>query len=282
MKSTVSKFFSWTPSTKTISFLDIFGFNILLSFFWNLIFKIIFFLKKKNRKLLSEKEIFNLNRDGFCVIENFMSIEDYKDLKQKLSHFIIEKNEFNDSNDISIPLKTFNKNFMQDKILDNYFGKNSDLHCLIEYISNISSNIETPLEYRKIIINNEKGIDRYSDSQEKLHKDVFYDTYKAIFYLNDTNEDNGAFIYLRGSSIFKVLNIFKNYLNGIMGINSYEKIYNNKQDEISVKAKENSLIIMNASGLHKRGVFNRKGFRETIFADFRHFHSIYNLKSIIK
>ena len=90
----------------------------------------IFFLKKKNRKLLSEKEIFNLNRDGFCVIENFMSAEDYKDLKHKLSHFVIGKNELNDSNDISIPLKTFNKNFMQDKILDNYFGKvlNNDLY----------------------------------------------------------------------------------------------------------------------------------------------------------
>ena len=164
--------------------------------------------------------------------------------------------------------------------MDHYFGKNSKLHNTIEYLTKIRSDYNAPIEYRSFINANNKELNSYSDQQECIHKDVFYNSYKAILYMEDTNEQNGAFQYMNGSQNFSFKSFLLNFLAGLFGIKAFSWIKVKNDDEIkSINCKANSLIIMNAKGLHRRGVFKNKGSRKTLFIDFRQFHSLFNLFS---
>ena len=96
-------------------------------------------------------------------------------------------------------------------------------------------------------------------------------------YLEDTNFKNGAFEYLIKSHKFSFKRLFIEYLNSISKkktkltelIKKFLKIN-------SVEGKKNSLIIMNAKGFHRRGLFYEDTIRSTIFIDFRYLHTLGN------
>ena len=52
---------------------------------------------------------------------------------------------------------------------------------------------------------------------------------------------------------------------------------NEKKNIISLEAKKNSLIIMNAKSIHCRGIFSKEGIRKTIFIDFRFLNTLLNI-----
>lgn len=276
MKSTLVKIINWTPSPQLNFLFNILGINLIISFLWDLILRIFFFVFKKKQNLLSEIERKQLEENGFLEISNFMEENDFIHLNNLIKNKTKELSP--DILDFSYTIQTFNKVKLDTEILKKYFGRSSDLHKSIQFISGIKSKIQPPIEYR-IIKNNKERLESYADLQDKLHKDVFYNSYKAILYLNDINKNNGAFVYATGSSKTSLLNFFHNYINGVFGIKNYEKVYKNIKKK-DLEAKANTLIIMNAKGLHQRGKFYSKGERKTLFIDFRYFHSLYNLKSL--
>jgi hypothetical protein len=273
----LKKILNWTPTPQLNIIMNLVGLNLIISYCWNLFFKVIFFKYKKKQTLINHEQYDQLSKNGVLQIDNFLNEDDYIKLKNLIDEETKEKSS--SSTDYSITLQTFNKINLRSNILTKYFGVNSELQKCIECLSGIKSKIQPPIEYR-VIKNENKVLDHYDDQQDKLHKDVFYDSYKAIMYLNNVDKGNGAFIYALGTSSLTLGNIFYNYINAIVGIKSYEQVYKNLNKQ-SLEAKENSLIIMNASGLHQRGKFNMEGERKTLFIDFRYFHSLYNLKSLL-
>jgi len=279
-KLVFNKIISWSPGIKLFTPLNLIGFNIFLSSLWNNFFKFFsFFCFTKKNNLLDESKVSELSENGFTIIENFLNEDHFKELKEQIkSHR--DNNYIKHKNDVSFIIRTPRKNHLESKLLNYYFGKNSKLHNTIEYLTKIKSNFNAPIEYRAITNDDNQELCKYEDQQEYIHKDVFYDSFKAILYMEDTNHLNGAFQYLKGSNKFSLKSCLLNFLAGLFGIKAFGWIKLKKIDEIqSVDGKANSLIIMNAKGLHRRGIFREKGIRKTLFIDFRQFHSIFNIVS---
>ena len=118
---------------------------------------------------------------------------------------------------------TFKKNIIKSEILDKYFGPKSIIYSLITSVTGINSELNPPIEYRQIQ-NTEERKTSYSDNQHLLHFDVNYQSYKAILYLNDTDEKNGAFKIIPKSHKVTVKRLKKEYVYSIS--NKIDKIDN--------------------------------------------------------
>ena len=102
---------------------------------------------------------------------------------------------------------TLTKNLISSDILKNYFGPESQLFKFISISNGISSSLNPEIEYREIINTDLKN--SFSDNQQLLHFDVTYNSYKAIFYLNEVNKKNGVFRIIPKSHKFDLKKIYQ-------------------------------------------------------------------------
>ena len=213
MNSILLKIFTTSPSAKSGGkLLNLLGYSVIKSIFFLFYEK----LRKLSKPNLSQKYnqyLLQLDENGFVVIENFMSSEDFGKFKTELDKYVEEKKK-SFSNSFSLPLITMLENKINSKILKKYFYKESELYKLICYLSGINSNFYPNVEYNylKSKENLKTGFD---DGQHHLHYDVTYSSFKCILYLEDTNFKNGAFEYLIKSHKFSFKRLFIEYLNSI-------------------------------------------------------------------
>ena len=277
----LNKILTYTPSAKFNNrFLNLFGFSFLPYFIFSM-----FNIGKKNKlenfqNHINKKnfiDVEKLEQDGYLLINNFLDDKDYSQLIHELEEYKIKfKNE--KKNDSSYPLMTFYKNIIDSEILNKYFGPESFIYALITSATGISSKLNPPIEYREIE-NSENKKESYSDNQHLLHFDVNYQSYKAILYLNDIDKENGAFKIIPKSHKVNSQRIKREYIYSISNdIEKIDNLYENeKKNIISLEAKKNSLIIMNAKSIHCRGIFSTEGIRKTIFIDFRFLNTLLNI-----
>ena len=172
---------------------------------------------------------------------------------------------------------TMLENKLNSKILEKYFFKKSEIYSLICYLSGLNSYFFPTIEYNYL---KSKRNDRigFEDGQHNLHYDVTYSSYKAILYLEDTDKENGAFEYLKGSHKFNLKRLKLEYLNSLSKDRTLltKLVIKNLKNIISLGGKKNSLIIMNAKGMHRRGLFYKETTRSALFIDFRFLHTLGN------
>ena len=151
----------------------------------------------------------------------------------------------------------------------------------IKNFDNTSKN--TLDEWINFLKNNLEG---FKDGQHNIHYDVTYSSFKAILYMEDTNKNNGAFEYIKGSHKFNIKRLSIEYLNSISkDKKKLTKLTKNfLHNLVSIEGKKNSLIVMNAKGMHRRGLFYKDTVRSTIFVDYRFLHSLGNFlpKKLLK
>ncbi len=108
------------------------------------------------------------------------------------------------------------------------------------------------------------------------HRDSPYThQFKAICYLNDVNEDNGPFQYIKGSQ--SKVNVLKNYYNKIFSPGQYRfnetdiDIYleKNNKEITTVTGEAGSLVFADTKGIH-RGKPLKSGCRYVLFCYFWH------------
>ena len=128
-----------------------------------------------------------------------------------------------------------------------------------------------------------------------LHFDVCYPTYKAFLYLTDTNEQNGAFRYVRCSHRLTLSRIWLEYKMSVAfsrwdpGRKTSETpevdssyLRCNKLTEGSINGKANTLFIANTMGLHRRGDFLSTKPRSVLWISFRELDSIRFVKEALR
>jgi len=123
------------------------------------------------------------------------------------------------------------------------------------------------------------------------HADVSYPGVKAFYYLSDTDEANGAFMYAKGTHKLSLKRLFWDYRKSIEHAKNRAKTRNPKvvgdvmgrawhcmtRDEerregilgTSMNGKANSLLIFNVRGFHRRGEFSSPRLREFVLAYYR-------------
>lgn len=120
------------------------------------------------------------------------------------------------------------------------------------------------------------------DGQNIPHADVFYPSFKLFVYLNDVDENNGAFRYLKGSHRFSsrlAINAYKDslkyYIKGgnrqIYPTDASADLDQHSCEWYSVAGKSGDAFFFNVQGIHRRGDFLKDQFRERLvmLVDFR-------------
>ena len=137
---------------------------------------------------------------------------------------------------------------------------------------------------------NDEGAD--NDIENILHADLHFPTVKMFYYLNEVNETNGAFVYVKGSHKLTAARLVHEYelsvreaklfggqpipenLLGrrstqIRNIISPENERRMNVSETQVCVKPNTLVIANNMGFHRRGEFTGSEPRKALLVNYR-------------
>lgn len=264
----VRNFFEPPRHIYKVLFLNILGLQIFRIFIINLKY---FLIKKFIFKPeVTGPENSDLEKNGFVVIENFLSSDEFKYIQNyfetlKKTNYL--KKEKYGSVDvlIGIPVGT-------NKVSGILSNSN-----LSKYVSNviIKKIKELPVPtFQEISL--QPNINDSDDPNGEFHVDRHYPCCKAFYYINDNSSNNGSFEYISQShmltlkrlkfeyfySIFSSTEYFDKYLNSFGFIRKSNRItltdYAFKKyfgKIIKCNAPKNSLVICNNMGFHKRGKF---------------------------
>ena len=265
--------------------INLFGLQGIRYIFAHLIYNLKFKVTKKNEHVKSAK------KNGYCKIENFLSLENLDDLKKEYEDLINSKyckNLQNDGtqyltvylNDISI-LKNYPliKKTINDERIKNLFNqsenkKGTSINCRLERIIVRDNNIE--------------------DTNKNFHYDTFHNTFKAWLYLSDSDDKNGPLVIVPGSHRFSIKRVLNSYKESIRYclffkkdrehktqnvLNKYAKDnyqffrYKDKKkqfDKLANKmlSKKNTFVFANTHCIHRRGDAKENNIRDAI-----HFYS---------
>ncbi len=132
-----------------------------------------------------------------------------------------------------------------------------------------------------------------NDIEIVLHADLHTATMKMFYYLNDVDESNGAFVYVKGSHKLTSRRLAHEYdlsirqakLKRGMPIRSELLAYRGKEvrniidpnrlramraEETHFSVRANSLVIANNMGFHRRGEFSEGRPRKAILVNYRY------------
>lgn len=131
----------------------------------------------------------------------------------------------------------------------------SELKSLLEALVNREIDLSSTTFWFDIIYNGETGC-----SQNALHTDVFFDTYKVWYFVEDVSIDDGPLVYCPKSSNFTLWRMVFEYVeslpkDGIISqphkASNYATRHMAAPEKIAVPA--NTLVIANTHGFHSRG-----------------------------
>lgn len=281
MKNTLRRFFySAAPRAYYSILLNSFGFNVIRTVFYNLLWRI----KNKSGQNFSDPAIEALEKDGVVVIENFLSKEDYSklmDLYEKGD--MVDKYGDNPSvpqykyRQISTPLKLY------DEELSNIILNNERLRTIITATSRKKINVYPKMTLEQFYASNENQLNGASpDHSDVLHYDVPFNSMRAFLYIKPCDKDTAAFIYGKGTHKFSKKRLKFEYFDSIKQSVKRRAFRSAPLDFIDedllgdigyepshLEGKGNTLVIFNSMGVHKRGKFHKIGGREALLIDYR-------------
>lgn len=252
-------------------------FNILgLQIFRYALTKFIYFLSSFYYKDNYFKKYY---RDGYYLIENFLSEEQFLKLKEEFNKIIEEEEELRNTyedndTEINSSIKYLLYEFEDNDKNKNLYPELYDLYKSekINYYFRGAERKKNPLIFMRL----ERVITKdelRNDSNNHWHVDTYHDTHKAWVYLTDVSTENGPFNYLKGSGRFSFKRILWEYLNSIrtlfdkkyLSFFSEKKLSNRlEKNKIEVICSKNSFLMANTHGYHRRGNALKGKIRDAI------------------
>lgn len=258
-----------------------------------------FELKYRLRRLFlsprSEKSNYtkDFERDGYIVIPDFLSPEDYARLKDHYYERLkdLEK-PTNEGPKLVAPPLCDPKDGTVDPLIEELFVKNNTIN---EVVENASAHRQHLLPLIRMhhywAEESDLGL-RETARTDELHYDVPLRNFRAFFYLEDCDKSNAAFEFAPGTHKFNMKRLYMEYRDSIVQAKARQGKPHVKvqpiQDDllklldakpIPLEAPGNSLIIFNTMGLHRRGRFSHAGTREALLLDFRFLDAPANYKA---
>ncbi len=266
-------------------------------------FRILFFYVRRVARIPKyiappyAKYLRELEEHGIVVIPNFFSNEDFSRFRKEFEDLrpYFER----DTSEILLP--HVDRLSLRDRRVSD-FTKNLFLeNALIAEIARDFLNREYHLPWQgfmtRIYINQEELNLPKNGGTNNLHFDAPLRVLKFFYYVSDTDEENAAFTYCRGTqkrnSLKRLwfeyvlsLRYVRNrnnsghkgeYLDGEPWVTvKPEEIDKYKLYGAPVAGKANTLVIANTGGFHKRGAFQKPGLRETVEINFRDAETLRN------
>ena len=261
LKDNILEIFSSKKSVNS-KILNIFGLQILRYILAKIAYYLSdYFIKKKS------EEIKNYESKGYALIENFLTNEDYLKVKNEFEKIFDEKkiarnvyeNKSENNSSIDYFLYEFEDNEFNKKNFYNLY-KVFKSEKIIDIFKSAErkNNITLFMRLERVVTKN----DLKNDVNSHWHVDTYHNTHKAWIYLDDIKKENGPFNYIVGSNRFSFQRLVWEYVNSIK-ISFYKNFLAFFLDEkkskkfekkkIEIICNQNSFMIANTHGYHRRG-----------------------------
>ncbi|MBV1901374.1 MAG: phytanoyl-CoA dioxygenase family protein [Kordiimonadaceae bacterium] len=223
------------------------------------------------------------HRDGFVVIENFISADDVKTLNREVASHTGPVREMMQGN-------TATQRFLLDANTLKHAPRLTSIcqsPTLKRYLNYTGAKIAAPLLYVQRIRNGLPGKPVQGDGtdpQKNMHSDTFHPCMKAWLFFEDVTEDMGPFTYVPGSNRLTIKRLKWEYNRSIKAAGMTDK-YSEKGSlraspedlkemglpaPTGITAKAGTLVIANTNGFHGRGAATEGASRLELWAYSRH------------
>lgn len=253
-----------------------------------------FFFSIKKKGSIQNKINEEIREKGYCIIEDFFKNSEFDLIKNTIEQIkkenVFKKIKYGNV-DVLVGELILSKKYDKDvKEVIELFNR-SEAKLAIENI--LYSKIK-PFQcptYQEITLK-ENLIDE-DDINSEFHPDRFYTCVKSFFYVNNNSVENGAFEYYPGSHKLDKARILYEYFHSIFVSNKNlnekdlfkkEFILNNGRitltkkkfkelfgDPVICSAPENSFVISNNMGFHRRGKIQPNQVRKHLRNDYYDF-----------
>ena len=219
-----------------------------------------------------QEEKATLDRDGFLLKKGFFSDEIFLEIKREAKLFREGShcNQYLNNNKSSVDWKT---GYIPAKFyptINDVFRHNDMVFSLVEYTTRRKILYPPETVYQELHLPRGKKDDR--DWNRIIHADRFYPTIKVVLFLDDISEQDGPFMYAKGSHfmtderiVFEEKNAYYNALIKSGRKNEVPsdwiidgRIVPPPEMRATIKpepilGEENTLAIVNTCGFHHRG-----------------------------
>lgn len=256
-------------------------------------------LRSKRVTAGNEEYVSSLDRNGILVINNFLADTEFDLVKKEYSNAIRESTlrpykEIDAANlhRIQIPVshserfRSIEKHFQNNSVLDDIAG--AVVH------RKIVKRPEVFLDFYKKV--RSSGVE--NDIENILHADLHAPTVKMFFYLDRVDENNGAFVYAKGSHRLTLQRLRHEYemsirearlRNGkrvesellerrgseVRNVISPKMLEKMRVSETHLCVGPNTLLVANNMGFHRRGEFLLGTERKSILINYRNAERVF-------
>ncbi|WP_444935020.1 phytanoyl-CoA dioxygenase family protein [Microbulbifer sp. JTAC008] len=258
--------------------LNVFGLHVFRVIVAHILFRVRLFLLSP---IVPSEYRGEFIKNGYILRENFLDKDQFFRLAEELDQFEGPVREIIEGTTVTQRI------FMdyEERRKAPEFKKLAENQLLDRLMRFCSSKNRPPLFYIENLCNHE-DVNRRPDPQRDLHADTFHPCVKAWLYIDETSDNNGAYIYVPGSHKLSWKRLkweYKESLEAckkgskrspgrywdgsfrVNGADLHEMGYQVKK--LSVPA--NTLVIGNVYGFHCRGEALRKSKRMTVWMQAR-------------
>jgi hypothetical protein len=216
-------------------------------------------------KSIYEKQLIN---DGIVVIPNFLPSQEFIKLKEEYNQIFLNSQNLKIKEKGSVKIEIHpmtNEESKKFPMMEN-FSKNKELIRLIS----VGEGVNPVEQIKNFNLENSSFGDPQDDTDEnvKFHCDIHFDSHKVLYYVSDVSEEDAPFIYCKKSHKNNFQRMWyelqrgqlkdshkdsyriENHLDKKIFFRYFKKLMKQKYKVIS---PENTLVIANVHGFHKRG-----------------------------
>jgi len=222
-------------------------------------------LKNCRPKSIYEKQLIN---DGIVIIPNFLPSKEFIKLKEEYNQIILnsQKIKIKEKGSVKIEIHPMTDEEINMFPMMANFSKNKELIRLIS----VGEGINPVEQIKNFDLEKSNFGEEKEDTDENVefHCDIHFDSHKVLYYMSDVSEEDAPFIYCKKSHKNNLQRMWyefkrgqlddshkdsyriKNHLNKKFFLKYFQKLMKQKYKVIS---PENTLVIANVHGFHKRG-----------------------------
>ena len=222
-----------------------------------------------------KEQLGQLRRDGMVVYENFLPTAEFEKLKLECLD-ILEKDPARLNKKMHGPtaytialVKEFPE--ARHEYIDKFYA-DPRLHALMQAAEKTRfkmQNAHRAVEHVKQGLETTAG-----DPETELHSDIFYHTHKAWLYLTDVTPKDAPLVFVKGShrlTSAQAAHIYRHSCDPKTPSRrvSAEELKNMGWKEVAMECKQNTLVVANVCGYHRRSVGQPGGERFSLHCSIR-------------
>lgn len=240
------------------------------------------------------KDIVNtLEEDGICVIENFLNDQEVNQLNKEITSLkqssALKFETGKEGGEVEWEHGNFSRG-SENSIINGKFRENAMLNMVVENYTKRKVLSYPEVIYQKLSM--PAGVTDKADIQTVLHSDRYYRTIKIFYMLSDHTTSNGAFWFSPKSQVMdeEKIKYEIDYSSRVslemagkhhlldekltkFGRSTIHPDLVDKFPEKQITGKKNTLMVVDVSGFHKRGLIEENQSRETIRMIYHYIHA---------